>query len=109
MLSSRRRGAGMVRWRGALLRVPAMARTTYFVAVPFIRAADGNLIAVEAVDAPNAAVARHRALVMSNSGENIGAVAFSRTGDPQLGEFDEAVVLARYGVTPDDLEILSRS
>jgi hypothetical protein len=85
-----------------------LARTTYYVALPFVRGADGALIAVEAIDAPNATVAKHRALALSSSGENVGAVAFSRTGDSQLGDFDEAVLLARYGITPDDLEILSR-
>lgn len=29
--------------------------------------------------------------------------AFSRTGDPSIGEFEDAVILGRYGETPDDL------
>ena len=32
-----------------------------------------------------------------------GAVAFSKTGDPQLGEWEDAVVLGRYGDVPDDI------
>ncbi len=28
---------------------------------------------------------------------NAGAVAFSRTGDPNTGEFSDAVILASYG------------
>jgi hypothetical protein len=32
-----------------------------------------------------------------------GAVALSKTGDPQLGEWQDAVILARYGDVPDDL------
>jgi hypothetical protein len=32
-----------------------------------------------------------------------GAVAFSETGDPQLGEWHYAVILGRYGDVPDDL------
>ena len=36
-------------------------------------------------------------------GPERGAVAFSKTGDPQLGEWDDAVILGRYGDVPDDL------
>ena len=32
-----------------------------------------------------------------------GAIAFRRTGDPALGDFEDAVILGRYGETPDDL------
>jgi hypothetical protein len=32
-----------------------------------------------------------------------GAVAFSKTGDPQLGEWADAIILGRYGDVPDDL------
>ncbi|MDR6956024.1 hypothetical protein J2X65_005418 [Ancylobacter sp. 3268] len=31
-------------------------------------------------------------------------IAFERTGDPKTGEFEPAVVIARYGWTPDYLE-----
>jgi hypothetical protein len=34
-----------------------------------------------------------------------GAVAFSRTGDPATGEFEDAVVLAHFGEV--DLDALS--
>ena len=30
-----------------------------------------------------------------------GAVAFARTGNPSTGEFDDAVVLRRFGEVPD--------
>lgn len=32
-----------------------------------------------------------------------GAIAFSRTGDPAIGDFDDAEILGRYRETPDDL------
>jgi hypothetical protein len=32
-----------------------------------------------------------------------GTVAFSKTGDPQLGEWRDAVILGGYGDVPDDL------
>jgi hypothetical protein len=35
-----------------------------------------------------------------------GAVAFSRTGDPAVGEFTDAVVLKVFGEVPGDLSAL---
>jgi hypothetical protein len=32
-----------------------------------------------------------------------GAIAFSRTGDPDVGEFADAVVLFQAGEVPDEL------
>jgi hypothetical protein len=37
---------------------------------------------------------------------HIGAVAFSRTGDPGSGEFADAVVLQPFGMVPSDLSDL---
>ncbi len=34
---------------------------------------------------------------------SIGAVAFSRTGDPMIGEFGDAHLLRKFGNVPDDL------
>ena len=33
---------------------------------------------------------------------NAGAVAFSRSGDPNVGEFDDAVILKTFGEVPED-------
>jgi hypothetical protein len=33
-----------------------------------------------------------------------GAVAFKRAGDPNVGEFSDAVVLKKFGDVPEDLE-----
>ena len=38
-----------------------------------------------------------------------GAVAFSRTGDPSSGEFDDAVVIQEFGEVPSLDELLSDS
>ncbi len=38
--------------------------------------------------------------------ENVGAVAFSRTGDLAIGEFADAVVLKAFGEVPSDLSAL---
>jgi hypothetical protein len=37
---------------------------------------------------------------------NVGAVAFTRAGDPNVGEFSDAVVLKKFGDVPNDLSEL---
>ena len=44
-----------------------------------------------------------RAEMLSRSPGSIGAVAFSRTGDPMIGEFGDAHLLRKFGNVPDDL------
>ena len=58
-------------------------------------ALEGDLKPGEAreVLSPTVAERRARALAL----EHAGAVAFSRTGDPTTGEFQDAVILARFG------------
>ena len=36
----------------------------------------------------------------------VGAVAFSRTGDPATGDFSDAKVIKKFGDVPDDLSTL---
>jgi hypothetical protein len=78
-----------------------MAKITYYVVLPFMRNDDGDLVAGEPIEAQSSSSAKSRAAAAI--GKYAGAVAFSRTGDPQLGDFDDAVVLGRYGDTPDDV------
>ena len=62
---------------------------TYFVVLPFVRDSDGNLLAIEAEEAPSDGTARIRAQLRVGqrvgADEVVGAIAFSRTGDPQFG------------------------
>jgi hypothetical protein len=37
---------------------------------------------------------------------HLGAVAFSRTGDPATGNFSDAKVIRKFGDVPDDLTTL---
>ncbi|MGY4408729.1 hypothetical protein ACVWW4_000465 [Bradyrhizobium sp. LB7.1] len=37
---------------------------------------------------------------------HVGAVAFSRSGDPATGEFGDAKVIRKFGEVPDDLSAL---
>jgi hypothetical protein len=73
----------------------------YYVALPFVRV-DGGLAPGEGVECPYEAAAIRRAHAMSRNDANAGAVAFSRQGSPELGEFEEAVILKTFGEVSDD-------
>lgn len=75
---------------------------TYYVALPFVRADDGCAPG-EAQECQSEAAAIRRADAMSRDPVNVGAVAFKRAGDPNVGEFSDAVVLKKFGDVPDDL------
>lgn len=79
-----------------------MPDVTYYVALPFVAADDGAAPG-EAVECTSAAAAITRAEALSRKEGNVGAVAFSRTGDPASGEFSDAVVLRSFGEVRTDL------
>jgi hypothetical protein len=74
----------------------------YYVALPFKKLDGGGLASGVAVEGPNAGVAIRRAGAMSLQELNTGAVAFSRHGDPDVGEFNDAVILKTFGRVPED-------
>ncbi len=76
---------------------------TYFVVVPFDRNEEGDLVAGDAEEATGALSAERGARLLAI--EHAGAVAFSRTGDPSTGEFQDAVILAQFSDV--DLNALS--
>jgi hypothetical protein len=82
-----------------------MSEVTYYDALPFV-AADEGVAAGEAVECfnPNAAVMKAEAL--SRKPGIVGAVAFSRSGDPATGNFGSATVIRKFGDVPDDLSAL---
>jgi hypothetical protein len=84
-----------------------MARLTYYVVLPFIRRQDGALLAIDGEDTPSSDMARAQAAAIigrwRGDDEIVGAIAFSRSGDPDAGHFDDAEILGRYGQTPDDI------
>lgn len=73
----------------------------YYVALSFTPT-DGGLAPGQAVECPNAPAAIRRAEAMAANEANAGAVAFSRSGDPNVGEFEDAVILKSFGEVPDD-------
>jgi hypothetical protein len=50
------------------------------------------------------AAAIRRAQGMAFNKENAGAVAFSRSGDLNLGDFEDAVILKTFGQVPEDFK-----
>jgi hypothetical protein len=67
-----------------------MAVLTYFAVLPFGRTGDG--LAEAAIEVRSAEQARATAARMV--GIRRGEVAFSKTGDPQFGGWEDAVILA---------------
>jgi hypothetical protein len=58
---------------------------------PFSRTEDGDFLAEAAIEVRSSSQAKATASLME--GEGKGAVAFSKTGDPQLGEWEDAIIL----------------
>jgi hypothetical protein len=83
----------------------ASMAVTYYVALPFIRTEDG-VAPGEAQECQSEGTAIRRAEGMSRDPANAGAVAFKRAGDPNVGEFSDAVVLKKFGDVPEDLSEL---
>jgi hypothetical protein len=81
-----------------------MAEVTYFVALPFVATDDGVAAGATQCFNPGAVVMRAEAL--SRKEGHVGAVAFSRTGDPATGDFSDAKVIRKFGDVPDDLSTL---
>jgi hypothetical protein len=82
-----------------------MPEITYYVALPFILTDDG-IVPGEAKECRSAGAAILRAEILSRVHGNAGAVAFSRTGDPDRGVYGDAVVLKQFGDIPDDWSML---
>jgi len=61
-----------------------------------------RLVPLERKACPSAASAR--ALAGRLAQTHVGVIAWSRTGDPELGDWGPPVVLVRTGVIPDEFE-----
>jgi hypothetical protein len=82
-----------------------MAEVTYYVALPFV-ASDDGIVAGEPTECFNSVAVVMRAEALSRKPGHVGAVAFSRTGDPATGDFSDARVIRKFGDVPDDLGTL---
>jgi hypothetical protein len=73
-----------------------------YVALPFIAVEEGGLAPGQPVECPNGGAAVSRAEAMARHERYVGAIAFSRRGDPDVGEYDDAEILKTFGEVPDD-------
>ena len=80
-----------------------MADITYYVAMPFFKDDNGSPVAGNPEECQSPITALWRAEILSRGAGHVGAVAFSRSGDPTIGEFSDATLLKSYGNVPDDL------
>lgn len=74
---------------------------TYFVVQTFQRSPRGIIYPEEPRQVQSAEIARRTAARLASEAEAV--VAFSRTGDPTTGDFDDAVIIANYGIVPWEL------
>ena len=80
-----------------------MADVTYYVALPFMQDDSGTPVPGAAEECQSATSALRRAETLARATGSVGAVAFSRTGDPMIGEFGDARLLRKFGNVPEDL------
>ena len=83
-----------------------MSDVTYYVAMPFLIDDDGSPVAGAAEECQSSTAALRRAEALSRGTGHIGAVAFSRSGDPMPGEYGDATPLRKFGNAPEDLATL---
>jgi hypothetical protein len=75
-----------------------MAAVTYYVALAFKRSEDGGeIVACDPREAHSSEQAIRLAASLAVEQGHCGAIAFSRTGDPSLGDFEDAVILKTAG------------
>lgn len=73
-----------------------------FVVQPFRKDEDGMLVAGEPQQAQSEDQARRRAQKIAP--EFDGVIAFARSGDQSIGEYEPAKIIAKLGAVPDELE-----
>lgn len=81
----------------------AEARKTVYVIQPFAmekKRGGPRMTAGRPIEAQTADAARRRAQRLAEAGG--AAIAFSRTGDPVAGDWDDAVILATCGTVPEE-------
>ena len=74
-----------------------MKELTYYVALPFRLSDDGQVVAGEPQECRDAGKAVRVATILAADPGNCGAIAFSRSGDPSLGDFEDAVIIRSFG------------
>jgi len=80
-----------------------MAAVTYHVVLAFMRSEDGDIVATEPKEARSADQAIRMAQSLAATEPHCGAIAFSRTGDPAVGDFEDALILKAIGEVDEGL------
>ena len=80
-----------------------MTDISYYVALPFSEDGEGSVVTGTAEEFQSSSTAIRRAETLSRAAGMVGAVAFTRSGDPMTGDFKDAVVLKAFGSVPTDL------
>lgn len=81
----------------------ASPKKPFYSVVSFARAKGGFVIESprQAADEGNA-----KRLAERLAGQRAGAIVLSRMGDPDIGELDDPVEVARFGTVPAEFEML---
>jgi hypothetical protein len=74
-----------------------MTSMTYYVALAFTRSEGGEIVACEPKEVRSSDEAIRMAGSLAAMEGHCGAIAFSRTGDSALGDFEDAVILKTVG------------
>jgi len=75
----------------------------YYVAMPSRYLDDGEIVGGESKECRNSTKVRSIAATMATDPNNCGAIAFSRTGDRAIGEFEDPVIIAQLGEVDEAL------
>ena len=78
---------------------------TYFVALPFVETEEG-VAPGQAHECHSQGLALQQAEALSRTAPNVGAIAFRRTGDPDMGQFEDARIIRTFGTVPERLDEL---
>jgi len=84
-----------------------MGTMSYYVALAFRKTEDdgGDIVACDPKEARSSEQAIRMARSLAAKEGHCGAIAFARTGDPALGDFEDAVILKAVGEV--DIGLLS--
>ena len=77
-------------------------QTTYYAVQPFENVPRGKSKVLAPIVVSSSGEAVRRAERVAK--ERGGAIAFSRSGDMEFGDFDEPVILGRFGDVPREFE-----
>ena len=76
----------------------------YYTALPFVRLGNGGLVPGETVECPHSSAVIRRADAMVRDEANAGAVALAYIDSPDVGDFEDAMILKTFGDVPEDFD-----